>query len=411
VPHTVAPEERPEAFELDVGGDRVVLDAMESGLNGVVIGEPEGMALALQVRAQVQRSVALSQVPGEILNKRRTLNAQAEYVKEHLHCLLWEYLRQRMMAGIPAVDPQLPAGEPEEVGGAFLGPLLGRGIFGGVHRLEVIGGPPEMVRLVDKSYVHEIPELQRLKRTISAMRAASSPEWLHENVARLNNIYHSKSHLILRMELAGNENLGSRLAACSARPLGPAKATAIVAQALAAVCHLHLGPGICLRDLRPQSFFLDEGPERLSLKLGAFDSACILDGHALCRSALAKLPFAAPEALLEPQHNGFAADLWSLGVVLLEALCGPGVLERHLKGPGQQATGRHARHLRDCLEQPGAVQGLLKANAKQELQELALACDPLAVGLLDVDVAARWTASQVAEALIDLRMQQPVQPQ
>merc|ERR1711870_44303 len=105
----------------------------------------------------------------------------------------------------------------------------------------------------------------------------------------------------------------------------------LLSQVTDVVAHLHLGPQICHRDLKPENVIVQDVPNRpLVIKLADFDLAAILPGTATCRSPCGTVPFTAPEVLLQREYRGMAADMWSLGIVMLEITCGVRIVEKIL---------------------------------------------------------------------------------
>merc|ERR1712019_116299 len=101
----------------------------------------------------------------------------------------------------------------------------------------------------------------------------------------------------------------------------PSMSLSIITQIASAVAHLHTGPHICHRDIKPENITLAGSGSGMCLKLVDFDLAIIREGGATCCSICGTLPFMAPEVMFSFEYDGFAADIWSLGVVFFETLC------------------------------------------------------------------------------------------
>jgi len=367
------------------------------------------------------------------VNERRSRGIQSEHLKEHLHCVLWDYLRIRMAPCIPPMDPHLAPGPPAQVSGQRLGHRFGRGAFGTLHQLippESTAGQaradtasfiastgsqasvPSVAKVIDKTTIKELHDLQTLKRTMDVMQMLSSAEWRHPNIIQLLDIYHSKTHMILRMEHAGSESLYHRLAGRDKRrgkqrPLSLMKVVSSITQAFGVVEHLHMGPRICHRDLKPENFIISETSDDLTLKLADFDLALVLGNHATCRSPCGTLPFVAPEVLLVREYNGMAADVWSLGVVLVEMVCGTRTFERAFKLQMAQPEADIARNIQESLSATGVVDSALQSRCRPELQTLKQIVGIMLRGMLNVDAASRWRAPQFSSAIAGL----PTSPQ
>merc|ERR1712107_49214 len=97
------------------------------------------------------------------------------------------------------------------------------------------------------------------------MKLVSSAEDEHPSVAKLYEIYHSKTHLLFRMEYCGPEYLYRRLSyrqktgeKCC--PLSIQQTRSLMNQAICAVWHLHTRSHICHRDIKSENFIVNETP-------------------------------------------------------------------------------------------------------------------------------------------------------
>jgi hypothetical protein len=121
-------------------------------------------------------------------------------------------------------------------------------------------------------------------------------------------------------------------------PLGSAATAAIGAGLASALTHVH-EQGIVHRDVKPSNILL--GPDGRA-QLGDFGIARLLDSSTftIAGTTLGTAAYMAPEQL-EDHEVGPSADIWSLGMVLLECLIGRRVYEgttseiiaRRLSGP------------------------------------------------------------------------------
>mmetsp|Transcript_17786 Transcript_17786/g.53664 ORF Transcript_17786/g.53664 Transcript_17786/m.53664 type:complete len:221 (+) Transcript_17786:3-665(+) len=156
------------------------------------------------------------------------------------------------------------------------------------------------------------------------------------------------------------------------------------------------------RDIKPENFLVSETEEGLRLKLAVFDNAVIQEVEgAINRTPRGTLPFAAPEVLLESEYNPAPADVWSLGVVLLEVMCGIRFLERHLnlQVPAPPTDDKVPRKIKAALEDEGAPCRLLQDHVLSGLQPLLPCIGLMLNGMLCVDVPRRWDAGRALEAL------------
>eukprot|EP00408_Alexandrium_pacificum_P021394 CAMPEP_0171196720 /NCGR_PEP_ID=MMETSP0790-20130122/22047_1 /TAXON_ID=2925 /ORGANISM="Alexandrium catenella, Strain OF101" /LENGTH=495 /DNA_ID=CAMNT_0011661951 /DNA_START=33 /DNA_END=1516 /DNA_ORIENTATION=- len=409
VPHTVPPEARVDFPDWRLVMRNATRPALGMGLDGVIDGEPQGLRLALAVRTKIKESSDLASRLSDAVNERRTRLQQQQFFAERMNSMLWDYLRIRIAPSIPPCDYNLPPGRPEQVGNYALGEAVGQGSSRSVFRLKplsssALAGIEQVVKLVDKSRIKEIHDLANLKRTIEVMRLLSSLDWRHPNVVRLFEVYHSPSFLCFRMEYGGPENLYIRLqhrqrVGDKRRPLSLAKTASLIAQAVTVVAHLHRGPRVCHRDIKPENFLVYETDEGLKLKLAVFGNAVIQEVEgAVNRKPRGTLPFAAPEVLLESEYNPAPADVWSLGVVLLEVMCGVRFLERHLnlQVRAPPTMDKVPRKIKAAFEDDGAPCRLLQDHVLSGLQPLLPCLGLMLNGMLCVDVPRRWDAGRAA---------------
>merc|ERR1712107_945552 len=89
-----------------------------------------------------------------------------------------------------------------------------------------------------------------------------------------------------------------------------------------ALAHCHAA-GICHRDLKPENIVVEQD---YTAKLLDFGCAC--SRYQLQTQCVGTMPFIAPECLLGNATDGAPADVWSLGVVVLEMRFGLRALTR-----------------------------------------------------------------------------------
>jgi len=125
-----------------------------------------------------------------------------------------------------------------------------------------------------------------------------------------------------------------------------ADAVDIMVQVLAAVADAH-AVGIVHRDLKPANVFLTHGPSGPIVKVLDFGVSKMLNAHSqrLTRtgSVVGTVAYMAPEQMLDARTVDGRGDLWSVGLILYEALArshpfgpatsGPKVISAILKDP------------------------------------------------------------------------------
>jgi len=257
-----------------------------------------------------------------------------------------------------------------------LGPLLGRGGMADVHRgQDLVGGGAVAIKVL------RVPEptlARRLAQEALALRRVSHPGLVR--VLDAGSTPDGRAYLV--MELVEGISLAQRLAAGPLSATETARLGTRVAGALAAV---HAA-GVVHRDVKPGNLLVARDGQ---VKLADFGIASLADVSALTvtGTTLGTAAYMAPEQL---QHHqvGPAADVWSLGLVLLECLLG----RRLYQGsPAEVVAKRLARPVPLPEDLPAPWYALLAA-------------------MLAEDPAGRPSATRCAEQLADPTLRVPWQP-
>jgi len=236
------------------------------------------------------------------------------------------------------------------------------------------------------------------------MRLLSSKECAHPNVVQLFTVYHSLTHVMFVMEDGGPENLYRRLCyrthqkSNQRRPMALSVVKALIWQALTVVRHIHVVAEVCHRDIKSENFIVDDRKEEFVLKLADFDLAMAYQKDAKFRSPCGTVPFTAPEVLLDREYDGQMCDVWSLGVVLFEVLCGCRILEEvfSLDEVGSDQTAIAGR-IRDGFSDPDSARRIIKQHY---LTEVGPICEIMATtlsGMMNISIKQRWDAEQVLQ--------------
>jgi len=180
---------------------------------------------------------------------------------------------------------------------------------------------------------------------------------------------------------------------------------------MSALSHMHTGPRICHRDIKPENVIVRQaGSDTIHIKLADFDLAMIQTRGAFCRSHCGTFPFMAPEVILTQQYDGFAADMWSMGLVLLELTCGMRILERtlNLRRPqgGDQGSAPETelvRTIENAFRDRELSKRIINDHGVPEMAEEKAFYTEVVSGVLHVDPAERWdvkvTCDRITEQL------------
>jgi serine/threonine-protein kinase len=174
------------------------------------------------------------------------------------------------------------------------------------------------------------PEI--VERFAREARAAARIE--SEHVARVLDVGELDAAPYIVMEYLDGENLEQLLARTG--PLSIVETANYMLEACDALAQAH-GLGIVHRDLKPSNVFLAKRADgRHVVKLLDFglvkflqDPSCPSQASITRTSALMGSPaYMAPEQLRCPREVDARADIWSLGAILYESLCGAGPFSR-----------------------------------------------------------------------------------
>ncbi len=274
----------------------------------------------------------------------------------------------------PAMTPTLPA--TDLLCGRYrLESLLGRGGMADVYlATDATGGPAVAVKLVRSTD----PELaRRLAREADAVARFD-----HPGLVRLLGTEVVRDQAFLVMELVDGPALSTVL---RRGPLSPSRCAVLGTSLADALAYVH-GEGIVHRDVKPSNVLLGPG---LRVRLADFGIAQLVDTSSLTLTGttLGTAAYMAPEQL-EHHRVGPAADVWALGVVLLECMTG----RRGFEGSATEVMARRM------------------AGAAPSSDDLPTPWRILVASMLDHDPARRPEASEVAEILPSPAFARPWKP-
>src|SRR5262245_36814644 len=186
----------------------------------------------------------------------------------------------------------------------------------------------------------------------------------HPNVVQVFEAGQQDGRPFLALEYVDGGTLAQRLAAEGT--LAPREAAALVCQLARAVHHAHL-QGVIHRDLKPANVLLSPSPSGPIPKITDFGLACQPGGGELSKTGevMGTPGYMPPEqARGERQSLGPPADVYSLGVVLYEALTG--------KLPFQAATPMETVH--QVLNEEPVPPSRLRPGLDGDLSTICLKC-------------------------------------
>jgi serine/threonine-protein kinase len=197
---------------------------------------------------------------------------------------------------------------------------LGRGGMGSVWHATHLGlDIPCAVKFIEGEYA-ALPEAQaRFEREAKAAAQLRSP---HVVQILDHGVFQGTPYIA--MELLDGEDLGKRLARVGR--LAPQEICSIVTQVCRALTKAH-GAGIVHRDLKPDNIFLVKDDDREIAKVLDFGIAKAasggIDGSNTKTGAMLGTPYyMSPEQAQGIKAVDHRSDLWSLGVIVFQALTG-----------------------------------------------------------------------------------------
>ncbi|MFT5681241.1 MAG: serine/threonine protein kinase [Myxococcota bacterium] len=261
---------------------------------------------------------------------------------------------------------QLKAGE--EIGAFVVEGLLGMGGMAEVWavRHSLLGS-----RHALKVFFEASPRIHREARAMS--------EVVHDNLLSIEELLTIGDRPALLMPLIDGPTLEGLL---RIRPLSEQESLAMVTDITRGLVAAH-DAGLVHRDLKPANILIDITADGLVPKIMDFGLVKVDDDDIETRAGMAMgtPAYAAPEQLLDARLADTRSDLWSMGVILCELLCG----QRPPPTPGPLPES--VRPLIEALlstepaERPSSAQALLDALLPLVVSEPLSADGPLAVAI------------------------------
>lgn len=199
------------------------------------------------------------------------------------------------------------------IGPFILGKTLGTGSTGKVKlAFHKDTGLKVAIKIISKEFLIQRPTmLRKVEREIAVMKLVDN---LH--VLRLYDVYETTKYLFLVLEHVEGGELFDYLV--SRGTLEISEARIFFQQIIAGIdyCHNHL---ICHRDLKPENLLLDTDR---NIKICDFGMASLMKKGELLSTSCGSPHYASPEVVMGIKYDGFAADVWSCGVILFALLTG-----------------------------------------------------------------------------------------
>jgi len=313
-------------------------------------------------------------------------NIHAALAEEPRFGMFWQSV-EKIFSGMPPLNKELPS-DPEvgmQVGDCSLVKVLGHGSFGEVYLAERAQGEFEAVKAIDKANLASISVAGLLWRELKVLGSIQ-----HPNVVAYHGVMHGPTHIFIRMELGGSQTLYSVVKKAKGG-LHTGYVRRFETQLASAVAHLH-ERGVAHRDLKPENIAVN--PKPALIKVLDFGSAAPVDRE--CADMAGTMPFMAPEILAggdEAPYNPSGCDVWAAAGILLEMAGGIGMVNRIFNWSNNlEPNPRRFAELQHFFSEPDAVAAALRRCGAQGAGEDFF---ELVQGMLQMDLACRWTAEQV----------------
>lgn len=308
--------------------------------------------------------------------------------------LFWDEVH-RLCPGVAKLNPELQEPALDGMFGCHhrVAERISAGTFSDIFVVRDEKKQVRAMKAVKKQKLVSFELVQRVSNEVMILRRLR-----HENVVRFHGSAHSREHLIILQELVGRKNLLTVLEGHerdgASGPLHLSQAQGYFQQMAAALDYCH-NEGISHRDVKPKNFAISDA---LSVvKLVDFGQSAELKAPFKHKGTM---PFVAPEVIEQDRrrYDAAAADVWSLGVILVETVCGLNALARMLKWRDTSVPEPfHAQDLRNVLGTPGRLRAGVKDKIRPNIP-LCAGLDELIHGMLSADIAARWTAAAVLQS-------------
>lgn len=209
--------------------------------------------------------------------------------------------------------------------GYSLGKQIGRGAYAIVKcGVKNDDGKKVAVKIYEKYMITSDQRKNCIERETRILKQLK-----HPNIVKLYETIDTLTQLLLVMELVGGESLYSYVHSKPEKRLSETEALTLFSQVANAVAYCH-ERDVIHRDIKMANVLLDENRNAKLIDFGFSICTSSRNLSVWCGTPV----YMAPEVLTKRNYNGKLTDVWSLGVLLFNLLCGcfpfPGNSEREL---------------------------------------------------------------------------------
>ncbi|GAA5937608.1 hypothetical protein JCM10213_008409 [Rhodosporidiobolus nylandii] len=249
-----------------------------------------------------------------------------------------------------------------------IGRPLGKGKFGRVYMART-KAPPNYIVALKCLFKEEIVKNKVEKQVRREIEIQS--HLAHPNILRLHGYFHDEKRIFLILEFAGKGELYKQLH--RAGRFSEKRSSRYIAQMTDALIYLH-SKHVIHRDIKPENILIGVNGE---LKIGDFGWSVHAPGNR--RSTLCGTLDYLPPEMVENREHTDKVDLWALGVLTYEFLCGAPPFEDLT---GHQATYKKITRLDYTIpsfvspEAQEVIKGLLKLRPEDRMPLKQVAAMP-----------------------------------
>lgn len=285
-----------------------VPDFIANGADDVIM-----MPTSMGQMPQLSTSLSLSMAKAKACRKRISgLTRELRDYKRQCHELFWS-IAYVVFPGFPEVKNHLTECE-NRVGDVDLSQKLGEGQYGTVRTWKR-GQEKGAVKIMPKKMFRSPEDVGQLAIEFESLQKID-----HPHVVKARAIVHGMDNMYLFMDMAGTQNLFQMIRSTGKQGLPLGEALAIFVQIADAMAHCH-SLQIAHCDLKPENVVISNEADAKIVDFGlAVDFAEEVPTLVAPRGTM---PFMSPE-IMRPSETWDPAstDVWALGVILLEMLCG-----------------------------------------------------------------------------------------
>jgi hypothetical protein len=363
-----------------------ITSLVESGADDVVVLPSSAADLCMTIMASLARARAHYTVKLDLEKKVSNASKQCDE-------LFWK-IAHDIVPAFPEERRNMDEFSEKRIGNLSVVGKLGEGVFGIVLKCRNMeSGKSCAVKVLPKAKIHSHRKLDEVMMEYAVLQKVS-----HENVVSGINFVHGVKNLYLLMEIAGSTDLFKTIQAEGAKGMSWPKAKSWFLQMAAGLAHLHeLDTAHC--DLKPENVAISDAG---CVKIVDFGLAIDVTGEIPELTVpRGTMPFIAPEVIdLVSQWDPIAGDMWQLGAILIEMLCGNHSMVKLMKWDKQrlnsfQHLAEHAENLRVRFNESA------KDGTLAEISRMCSAPPPpcsiqLLASLLEISPTKRLAAKHVA---------------